>query len=237
MKYTRYDYRRKKEDKTAAIVMFISIVLTAVLLGTTLSSLFIKGSGGAVPKENKDSVSEKVQETNAVESNTSTSFIVIQGGYYGVKDNAEAQKEKLKVVVNPFMIEDNGKYRVLAGIFNISEYEKVVKKIEENGLDKAKITYDVEVNDQSVYQITEIIKGHLKILTTLIDSTVTAVKTEDFKTWIGTLSNTEEKNQHYQLLDEYKKYINSLPEEITKEKVEENYTYIYEVIKKIQSKK
>ena len=237
MKYTRYDYRRKKEDKTGIVVMLISIVLAAVLIGTTLSSLFIKDSGGSAPKDNKENVAEKVKETNATENSTAINFIVIQGGYYGVKENAEVQKGKLKAVVNPFIVEDNGKFRVLAGIFNVNEYEGVIKKIQESGLDYAKTTYEVDVNDQSLYQMTEIIKGHLKILTPLIDSKVTSVQTEDFKTWIGSLSKTDEKSQYYKLLEEYKNYINSLPEEITKDKVEGNYTYVYEIVKKIQAKK
>jgi hypothetical protein len=237
MKYTRYDYRRKKEDKTTVIVMFVSIVLAAVLLGTALSSLFMKDSGSSIPEEDSTSVTNSTPEPNTAEKNTTVNFIVIQGGYYGVKENADIQKEKLKMVVNPFIVEDTGKYRVLAGIYNEDEYEKIVKKIKEGGLDNAKTTYSIQAVDQSIYQITEIIKGHLKILTTLVDSTVTAVKTEDFKVWIGTLSETDESNEQYQLLEEYKKYVNSLPEEISKEKVEENYIYIYEIIKKIQAKK
>lgn len=239
MKYTRYDYRRKKGDKTTVIVMFASIVLAALLLGTLFSSIFLKDkpTSTSSPVENTKNEGEAVQDAGAAEKNPSTKFIVIQSGYFGVKSNADVQKDKLKKVINPFTVEDDGKFRVLAGIYNEGEYEKVLEKIVQQGLDNAKTTYIVENSDQSVYQISEIMKGHLKILTTLTEATVTAVKTEEFKTWISSLSKIEESSEHSALLEEYKKYINSLPVEIGKDKAEENYIYIYGIIKKIGVKK
>jgi hypothetical protein len=239
MKYTRYDYKRKKEDKTMVIVMFVSIVLAAVLLGTALSSLFIKDTGTKAPVENniEETITDTIQQPNKEGNILPVKFVIVQSGYYGVRENADKQKEKVKSVMNPFTIEEDGKFRVLAGIFNESEYEMVLKKMTDNGLDNAKITYEVNTEEESTYLITEIIKGHLKILTTLTESNVTAVKTGEFKTWLTPLSAENEKDKTYTTLQEYKSFLNALPDEIVKEKVEENYTYIYEVIKKIGIKK
>ncbi|WP_139905181.1 SPOR domain-containing protein [Clostridium thermarum] len=240
MKYTRYDYKRKKEDKTVVIVMLVSIVLAAVLLGTALSSIFIKDRGTKAPIENKseEAVTDTVQQHSEKESNNLPArFIIIQSGYYGVKENAQNQKDKVKTVLNPFTIEEEGKFRVLAGIFNENDYDKILKKMNDNGLDNTKITYEINTDEESSYLIAEIMKGHLKILTTLTESYVTAVKTEEFKTWLAPLSSANEKDENYTILQEYKKYLSSLPDEIVKEKAEENYTYIYEVIKKVGIKK
>lgn len=96
----------------------------------------------------------------------------------------------------------------------------------EKSLANFKITYEVSTDEQSAYELTEIIKAHLQHLTMLTESTVPSVNTEIFKTWLSTLPKVEKSSKNYDLLEEYKKYVNSLPDKLGKEKAEENYIYI-----------
>lgn len=236
MKYTRYDYRRKKEDKMSFGVMLLSIVLVAILMGTLLSNMFLKGSD--MTKAQTGGNSTNTQQKSDKNSANIYAFILAQAGYYGVEDNAKAQKEKLKAVGIPFMVKEEGGFRVLAGIFFESEYASVKSKLDQQGITNSKVTYEIDITDKSASLIVEIMKGHLQILNALSQSNAASVKTEEYKNWLK--KETEKlvkSSKNYDLIEEYKAYINSLPEEIDESKVEEGYLYIYKIIMKIGTKK
>lgn len=236
MKYTRYDYRRKKEDKMSFGVMLLSIVLAAILIGTLLSNMFLKGGEKLKPQSGGDS--KGVQQK--VDNNTGNSynFVLAQAGYYGIEDNAKLQKEKLKTAGIPFMVKDEGGFRVFAGIFLESEYDDVKNKLTQLNIENSKVTYEVDIREKSTKLLVEIIKGHLQILNALSQNNAAAVKTEEFKDWLKKETDKlEQGNKNYDLIEEYTAYINSLPEEIDNSKVEEGYLLIYKMILKIGSKK
>lgn len=240
MKYTRYDYRRKREERVSIIVILASIILAAVLLGTALSSLFIKNQAGkSKPQQNSSNSGQTAQKSDpgTAENAAPVRFLLVQGGVFQNKDYAATRKGKLKEVANPFSVEEDSGTRVFAGIFNEAEYDAVVKKVTEKGLPAAKVTYEINIEDQSCLEIAEIIKGHLKCLTPLTEQNAVAVGTENIKSWLPTLPKVDEKAKYYSLLEEYKTYINSLPAKIEKDKAEENYIYIYNILKKVGIKK
>lgn len=235
MKYTRYDFKRKSKN-SALILLLIGILLTSLIMGIILSNLFITNFGKAPIIDSSKQVNaanNKNQEVN----HSPEKFIIIQSGLYSVKKTAEEQNERLKQIINPFMIEEDGKFRVLAGIYTVKDYDEIMKKMTDKKLENFKITYEVNTDEQATYELTEIIKAHIQHLTKLTNPNVSLVKTESFKTWLLTLPNVEKNCKNYSLLEEYKKYINSLPAEERREKAGENYTYIYNLLKKIGTKK
>ncbi len=239
MKYTRYDYRRKKEEKISVAVIFISIILAAVLLGTALSSLFIKNqSGKPNSNQNVKSPTPTPQANSGKDGTVPAKVLLIQSGFYKVKENAADCKAKLKDTVNPFQVDEaDGGIRVFAGIFNEGDSDNIIKTLSDKGMPPSKVTYEINIEDQSSLEISEIIKGHLKCLTKLLEQNVASVKTDEFKTWLSTLSKVDEKAKYYSVLEEYKKYIGAMPADISKDKAEENYVYIYNVVKKVGIKK
>lgn len=236
MKYTRYDYRRKKGDKMSFVVMLLSIVLAAVLIGTLLSNMFLK-SGNKTNSQTSGGEANTQQKRDKTSSN-SYNFILVQAGYYGVENNAKMQKESLKAVGVPFMLEEEGKFRVFVGIFMESEYDSVKNKLDLQSIPNSKVTYVVDTSEKFNNFLVEIIKGHLQILNALSQSNAASVKTEEYKNWFEKEAAKLEKNgEKNNLIEEYKAYINSLPEEIDNSKVEEGYLFIYKVILKIGTKK
>lgn len=235
MKYTRYDLKRKSKN-TELVILLIGILLTSVFLGTILSHLFITNSG-KVPITDSSKQSNSADNKNQVVNHSPEKFIIIQSGLYSVKKTAEEQNERLKQIINPFMVEEDGKFRVLAGIYTEQDYDEIMKKMTDKKLDNFKITYEVSADEQATYELTEIIKAHLQHLTNLTKPNVSSVKTESFKTWLLTLPNVEKNCKNYSLLEEYKKYINFLPAEEKREKAGENYVFIYNILKKIGTKK
>ncbi|MDP4087632.1 MAG: hypothetical protein Q8930_00020 [Bacillota bacterium] len=240
MKYTRYDFRRRKEEKISVAVIFISIILAAVLLGTALSSLFIKGQSGKADSGQKSGSGTKSSSQNGTDSEAGAvplKFLIIQGGNFTNESYAMTLKESLKAIVNPFSVkEEDGKTRVLAGIFNEDEYEAALKKLTDKSLDNSKMTYEINIEDQSCLEIEEIIRAHLRCLTPLTEQNTISVKTDDIKKWLPTLPAVKENSKHFKELEAYKTYISSLPAEIGKDKVEENYIYIYNLLKKVGTK-
>lgn len=236
MKYTRYDYRRKKNDKISFSVMLLSIVVAAMLIGTILSNMFLKDS--TTGKSQGGGPSNNTQQRVDGSSGEKYPFILLQAGFYGMEDNAKSQKEGLKTVGIPFMVEEEGSYRVFAGIFFESDYESVKSKLDQQNIANSKITYEIDITEKSANLIVEIMKGHLQILNALSQSNAASVKTEEFKSWLKNETEKLDKNSNnYNLIVEYKAYINSLPEEIDESKVEEGYLYMYKIILKIGSKK
>lgn len=47
---------------------------------------------------------------------------------YSAKEGAIEQNEKLKQIVNPFIVEEEGKFRILTGIYTEQDYDGIVKK-------------------------------------------------------------------------------------------------------------
>lgn len=237
MKYTRYDLKKKNKNKNAVFFMFfIGMLLTALLFGTILSNLFIKNSG-KTPVAGSSKQPKTSDDKNQKVSHSPIKFLIIQSGFYSSKEGAIEQNDKLKQVVNPFMVEEDGKFKVLAGIYTEQDCDGIVKKINEKSLDNFKITYEIGIDDQSAYELAEIIKAHLQHLTQLTNPNVASVNTESFKTWLSKLPSVEKSSKNYGLLEEYKKYVNSLPDKLGKEKSAENYNYIYNILKKIGNKK
>lgn len=236
MKYTRYDYKKKNKDLLNLTIVLVSVLVIAFLLGTGIYSIFIKpvndNKGTLIPKMTESTKSSEV-ENNTQEVN-SIKFIAIQSGFFKSKENADVLKNSLKAQVIPFTITEGDSIRIIAGVFSEEDSERVIQNLNQNGIPNTKTIFDVNKNDLCNAEIAEIVSGNIKILTKLTEKDVSAVQTDDFKNWMTTsMQNVDAKSKNYSSLEEYKNYINGLPKELSKDKVEENYVFIYNLLKKI----
>jgi hypothetical protein len=261
MKYTRYDYRKKRNDSFTLIIVLISVLVIAYLLGTGLSSLFIRRSNAAAdvseqknPEKttnvSQEKASEKTNEkvdnkakqegqANQLEKQSQVGgvikFVCVQNGVFSKQKNADEFKNKLKEYTIPFIVNDGDKIYVMSTILHEEESEKFMNMLTESDIPNLKKVFEIDKSDVCNAEIAEIISGYIKILNKLGEKDVTAVHTEDFKKWMNSLQAVEEKSKNYNILEELKKYINGLPNELSKQKLEENYVKVYTILKKAGS--
>ncbi len=242
MKYTRYDLKKKNDNKTFIILVVLILVL-AFLFGTIIFKIFTGNftSGKGLKSETttgKNSTNEKTENSKAGKSNNDIfKFIVIQGGIYQNKENAETEKNLLNSYGTPFVIIEDNKTRVLSGIYNEAEGEKNIKSLNDQKIDNSKMVFIVNKDDMCDAEIAEIINANIQILNKLSEKNVKGVQTADLKKWCKSLENVKNQSKNITTLNELKNYVNKMPKEISKEKAAENYTYLYGILKKVASKK
>jgi hypothetical protein len=242
MKYTRYDLKKKKDNKTF-ILLIVLILVLAFLFGTIIFKIFIGNysNGKDLKSETsikKNSANEKAGDSAAGKNNNDIfKFIVIQGGIYQNKENAETEKNLLNSYGTPFAVTEDNKTRILIGIYNEEEGEKNIKVLNDQKIDNSKMVFIVNKDDMCDAEIAEIVSANIQILNKLSEKNVKGVQTEDLKKWCISLKGVENQSKNIAVLNELKSYINKMPKEISKEKASENYIYLYGILKKIGSKK
>lgn len=222
MRYTRYEY--KKSNKMKFICTIVVIVGVSIGGGLYASNLVFKGKQIT---DNKNSVSYTNDQNTTV---VGTNIIALQCGYYSKEENAQASLSTISSYCQPFIIEENGKFRVLAGIYEEDDGNKKIDELKSKGIDVAKVSLNISTNTIEDKKIVEIIDGFLKITSKLEDSEVKSVKTQDYKTWAGNIIN-EGVTTKSEKLDSLSSCINNLPDEIDKKNSIESIKALYNLMK------
>ena len=252
MKYTRYDWKKKKNkggDAGKVIIMVVSIAVTAVLVATVMGKFIFKPSAdGQDPKgkgaqevsstqvdKGETGKTENKEQVSPVTNGEKVSLAIVQCGVYSKEENAEEQKKSLTEKYNAFSVKDGEKFRV--GVF-IGDKEKgteISKSLQDEGINSMVAHYEIEKNNNGADEIAKIVDGYLQIVRKLQEKDVKSVKTSDFKKWASSLKD-DEKSEHIESIKEVKKEIASLPDELTKENVEQSYKTIYKVLTPFRAK-
>ncbi|MFL0247469.1 hypothetical protein [Candidatus Clostridium stratigraminis] len=232
MKYTRYDLRRKKSENTIIILVMLSVLLTAFLLGTFISNLFMKKASVAniAPPASSD-----VGAVNKTETKSSK-FIVIQGGKFAKAENIEKEKKLFIDYGTPFTIQDQDGTRVLLGIYNESESLKVINNLKTKNIDNSKITFELKSDNLCSEEIAAIVNAELEIINKLSDKGIKSIQTDDLKNWTNSLEKVDSKDVNKVILEDYKTHINALPKDLNNENTVNIEIYIYNLLKKLTSK-
>ena len=220
MRYTRYEY--KKYGKAKFIIKVILVVIVSIGSGLYISRFIFD-----TKEPSKNAVSLPQTESDAIQNQ---GIIVIQCGYYSKKENADASIPAISAYCQPFIVDEDGKYRVIAGIY---DYELGIKKIEElksNGIDVAKISVDLPTDTIENKKIFEIVEGILEITSKFEDSDVKSVKTEEFKNWADSIIN-DGNNAQSEKLSNVQNYVSNLPDEITKSNSSSSIESLYTIIR------
>lgn len=243
MRYTRYNYKKKGNNELLKFIgSFILTIIAAGAIGLGLAKVIfgvlevnnLTPNDSYVQEENanEQATSDNVEagESEAVsQNNATTSFVLVQCGYFSNKDNANQAFNKIPTDKASFITEEDSKYRVSAGIYTVDSANAVVDELTKSGIESAKIKFSLKNTDEVQNQIAAISDGYLKILNTTFNEEVKSVKTADFKQWVSKLEAVEE-GDNKDLLKSFKDYINSLPEQISKEEVAEQMKYLYTVL-------
>lgn len=220
MRYTRYEY--KKSSKMKFLFSVIIIVAMSMVCGFYISKLIFKGK--QITDNNNPSYS--VQENNSTKVQN---FIALQCGYFSKQENAQAELNKISSYQS-FMVEEDGKYRVIAGIYQEEQGIKKINELTSKGIEVRKIDLSIPANSDENKKIIEIIDGLFKITNKLQESEVKSIKTSDYKVWVDKIVNdgsgTKSDN-----MDKLVDYVKQLPEELDKSNININVQKLYELIK------
>lgn len=223
MRYTRYEYKKSNKIKFLLSVTVIAII--SISSGLYVSNYIFDG------KEIQNVNSNNSKYLDEGSSNEKfPNIIALQCGYYSKEENAKELLNSLSKYCQPFIIEDGGKYRVLAGIYNEEEGLKKIQEFKSNNIDVAKVSLNIPANTIENKKIIEIISGFLTITNKLQESDVKSIKTSEFKSWADKIIN-DGNNTNSAKVDNLGNYVKSLPDEIDKTNSNLSMEELYKLIK------
>ena len=225
MRYTRYEY--KKYGKVKFIVKVVLVVVVSIGSGLYISRFIFSGKN--IP-DSSVSTSQNVLQNDS-ETVQDEEIMALQCGYYSKKENADICIPTISSYCHPLIVEEDGKYRVIAGIYDKESGNKKIDELKSKGIDVAKIKIDMKqdtIEDKKVFQIVE---GFLAITDKLEESDVKSIKTAEFKNWADSIIN-DGKSNNSERLNNIQSYVNSLPDEITKSNTSNSTEVLYTLIKK-----
>ncbi|MBE6063150.1 MAG: SPOR domain-containing protein [Clostridium butyricum] len=222
MRYTRYEYKKSGSFKFILAVVIVAVL--SITAGLCISNvLFTKGK--SILQNESIGFSEKLN--NKVQT---TNIVVLQCGFYSKKENADVLMSSIKQYCYPFISEEDGNYRVIAGIYNQDEAEKKIKQFQENGVEVSKTTISLKPDSNDDKKIIEISDGFLKIMSKLEEADVKSIKTNDFKNWCNNVIGNE--NEYGEKLKAMINYVHNLPDEIDKNNNSSEAYEFYKLIKR-----
>lgn len=222
MKYTRYNLKRKDKKGITFVVVIFGILILSILIGAfLLNGSHASSNNGAnrklVPIKNKSAIR----------------YIAIQGGLYKVKENADETIKILSSYGNPFIITEKDKtMRVLLGVYSEEEATKKVKILSDKNVVSSKMTFEVPQSDLCDVEIIEIINANLQIISNASAKEVSFVQTDELKKWCLALKEVDSGSKNISTLKDLKKSVNTLPKELSKDKISGLYIYIYNTLQK-----
>ena len=243
MRYTRYNYKKKRNNDVIMFILKIGgTIAGAGVCGLVLAYIifsFLNKNNILPVKNNNDNPTaieangENIVNNNGeegIDANTNiTVFYSVQCGYFSKEDNANQILNTIDDKYGAFIYEDNGKYRVLAGVYEESDVDGIMNDLKNSNIECVKVSYKLDNNDKVQNEISSICDGYLKVLNTAYSDGVQSINTEDFKAWTSKLEDVNEGN-NVEVLKELKEYISNLPTEIKKENVNNEMKYIYNLL-------
>lgn len=247
MRYTKYNYKKGNNDIGKIILKIVLTIGGAWLCGLLIATAvwkFLPQNNNAISSDNNVTANDQQQaaqaSSNNIEQNNSQaavsniSYVSVQCGYFSSEENAKQMLSKISSNYGGFIYNENGMFRVLCGVYSEDKGNGVLTELQSQSIECAKTTYTLNVNDPGENQIAAICDGYLKILNTTFDDSVKSVNTKDFKDWINSLDDVEQ-NDYKDIVDGLKEYINKLPDEIAKEDVANEMSYIYGILMNFKS--
>jgi hypothetical protein len=225
------------------MIVIILTLIAAITLGTIFSRLLPKNSETNTGTEDKDTKiglekdselnKENVDVSKVISENQTKDYVAIQCGAYTKNENALVLKNKLIKFGTPFIIEEDNLNKVLLGVYPSGSIDSVMKQLNEDKIDYVKVKLQLINKDRASVQISEMISADIKILNKLSEKDTKSIQTAELKKWLGSLESSLEKDEGYKDMNEIKSYLTALPEELKREKAEQEYIYIYKFIKKL----
>ncbi|OPJ62045.1 sporulation-associated protein [Clostridium chromiireducens] len=222
MRYTRYEYKRSNKIKFLCSIALIAGV--SIGGGLYLSNVIFNG------KEIQSNSSNSGYSTDVNYESNIQNIVVLQCGYYSKEENAKELVNSISKYCQPFIVEEDGKFRVLAGIYKEDDGLKKIEEFKNNNIDVAKVSLNISKDNVDNKKILEIIDGFLTVRNKLQDNGVKSIKTAEFKEWADKILNDNGSNKS-EKLNYIESYIKNLPDEIDKTNSDTNIQQLYKLIK------
>lgn len=217
----------KKKSSFFSLFVFFMVLVIAFLFATVINNVFIKTN-----LSNKKSINKSINKGNV--SYEKASYVALQCGIYKNKDSIPNVQKSLSDYGNSFVVQNDGNSKVILGIYNKSDGDKLQDTLKKNGIDNIEKSFNFTEKDTCDKEIVEMVNADITILNKLSDKNVKGVQTKEIKKWVASLQKVDSKSKNYKVLMQLKKYIQSFPEEITKDNVAENYTFLYNLLSNIK---
>lgn len=235
MRYTRYDMRRRRNGSIYYVIIILMILILAFIIGSIISKLFFTGTSPI--KGGTDTIKSTTDSKESSSSKIET-FTVIEIGVYEKKENADKVISALKVSGSPYVIEEDGRTKVYAGIYNdTATADAIIKSLSANNIQANRSLFTINEDDLCNAEICSILNGNIEILNKLSEKNVKAVETDKFKEWCSALKEPDKSSERIDVLNEIKKYVENMPKEITKDNTQDNYVFIYKTLQKLVPQK
>lgn len=219
MRYTRYEY--KKQGKVKFVMSVVLVATVSIGSGLYISKFLFSTK----ETSNMTQVTQKQNETVQ-----SQGIMALQCGYYSKKENADISIPTISSYCQPFVVEENGNYRVIAGLYDDELGMKKLDELKGKGIDVAKVSIQIPTDTLEGKKIFQIVEGFLQITSKFEESDVKSVKTADFKTWVDGIINDGNSIQSEKLKN-IQSYVQSLPDEISKSNSADSVQSLYTLIK------
>lgn len=251
--------RNKRNNNSNFLIMSLAAILIAVVVGLFLGPIIFKGDGSGentevnakVDSEDKNNKKENENKNDKnkgentqgtledksnneseakVENTKGKEIFMIQCGYYGKKENAQSTLKEIPSSYNKFIIEENKKFRVIAGIYLESEANKISDELTKKGIANVKIKFNYNSSDKNDLVSYEILTGFMKIINNLENKDVKSIKTTEFKEWTKKLFESKKIDKENNELKLLREYIEKLPNELDRKGAEKSLEFIYKIL-------
>lgn len=230
MRYTRYDYKKKKSDNF--FLWLVVVILLSIFLGVGIYNIFLSKAFGGEAENQTIENSNKSLENNK-EEESSKDFCLIQCGVFSTKDNADAIIKTIPAQYPSFIYEEEGKYKIIAGIYSKSDGDNISNSLTAANISNFKITCKIDENNDDNKIKAEIIEGYLKIINKLFEKDVKSIQTSEFKKWTSEMY--DKLSQKTEEVDSLFNNINQLPEEYGKDNVNESLKVLADILLKYKA--
>jgi len=224
VRYTKYQYKKKSNGinfLTSLVMMILGAGAIGIIVGTIIYNTVLGGKETNLVSRDQSSINNVVGEKEV--------FASVQCGVFSKEENAKKVLDNLGKDYNSFIVKEEDKFRVLAGVFTEVDGDKILAEVKGKGMDAAKVKFTLDESDKVQEQVSAIADGYFKIITTLEDKEVKFVSTNDFKAWTKELPEIAEGDK-IEIINEFKKHIEELPDEIKRENLTDELKYIYTVL-------
>lgn len=219
MRYTRYDYKKKKGD--SFVLWLVLIIILSIIIGIGVYNMFFfngNKSDGTISNEKTISTEEF------------KAFTAIQCGLYVNEQSAQELLKTIPEEYGAFIVQEEGKFKIIAGIFMYEEAEAKSNELASSNISNFRIKFDMPIKDNAIKTEGEIIQGYIMIINKLYEKDVKSINTQEFKVWaeevVGKTSNNNEE------LKSLLENIKNLPEEYSKEHSRDSVKFLYNILLK-----
>lgn len=221
MKYTRYNY--KKNNSANLLMSTMLIIIFSVIIGGITYFMFTQG-GSLIDTTSQENDTTQVNQNK----DSNDTFSIIQCGIYAKKENADVTLASIPKNFYPFIIELDGKYKVIAGIFGNQLAQEKTTELTNASIENFAVKCRFAGNSKDEEIEIKVLAAYIEIINKLYETDVKSINTKEFKEWtIETSKSSDNKNEE---LNEILEKIQGLPDEYTKDNIKDEQKFIYNLI-------